>query len=1426
MSLCMDHIIQTMWISFLLFTGQNYADTTDKLFQSSLSTSYNMKYSQYSAYNETIEQGEQITLHCLPESNTNFIIWYFTPMITKERTFNEQHELLNQDVSYVNITMISETIELAVCKPQITCKEQIHLIDIQVYSNGILTITNAQSYHSGNYQCAMLAGVKTVTMNRYLIVQVPPGKPIITINPSKLDRKSIKDPYIMEGEYLSLTCRSAKGLPPPQIFWLLFSVKNTTTPSEVIEAVQDSTFLSENSYYKRNNNIESLVYMPSVRPYGITSSDLRLKVLRSHDGMRISCKAVNKITSNAPVILQFSSEPWIVLYEELSTMECRALGNPPPTIYWIDQHGKRISKTELLNSGLLNKILFQDDFHKFSKDNWRMNVTCYAMNVIGIAPIIRTNKIVYARSGESVRLSCDAVSNPPPINVFWYRKSHEFTFDKSRQVNTNNLIKSIDNIIEHKSTNSTSNKRLYWSSPMLHINSVTIDDAGIYECAAENVIKLANHDSFIYRRESQTQLLVYYPPVPGLPTPSIEWLWYPQSCKTMTSISTNFLLPIPFKKKYSESDNQLLINQTGTFIDGLYYCLVQNDHGNSLSDPVNITVQEPPQIIEGPNIDNILHPSFSSTSTPYLRCVARGKPAPQINWIHDDSVIHITAAPTTTMNSLGDQNNIHCSWRSIFTNVKCIEYETGSYTWETTSELVWGYSQATESLLHNQSKQNVSQSNNVHKQCHSFHIMNEGIYKCQAMNEFDPPILLHELIIKQTFNYQLSLYEVNKQLFNSTIFNPTRLTCLFQANPSPYQITWFYMPIHLFTVYSRKLHRTSCPQLPSNHLTLISVYKMDQNELEHHKGNKTFIELLSGNHVKLVLTNELNINIDYVDSLYLTNLIINEMNLIKVGVYMSTIVNSEGCQQCIILLQNHSIPDTPTNIEIKEVTWDKLTLGWIPGFNGGYEQTIVIEFLKVSNQQYKETTVKSLPKEVIISHVPKLPIHQHCQISGLSPNTTYTFVIYGKNQLGNGPKSKEYTFTTKELHFPKLVITNHSNNSIKLNFTHQYDSKLFCLKTEFLQVNHMNWITSLDTCSNQNEILSSSSLNKQLINHFNVTVKTIPRIHGNGRIDYTLKASNTVMIDKSIDKQHYNNDNIDVLSSIKHSQANSDDPKSIEYFQKNKIKSGLNKTMHNEYDSAQHNFLLHMNQSNTYRIWICLRNQTTICHQENLSSQDLAFNPNIYNFQGTFSWIVVIVIVLFSIICIILIVVYIKRCQTINIPNDSLIHKKDNHFMQSNDNLSVNMRKLNGSLPQSTPYILNNTIDNTNIKLSTSSLTITESNYSTPSTFISLPCDITHNPISLMSFNHDLHDSLNKTSTIELTPAYIEYTPTSIDLCTNNPYHYSLSSTCSLIPLSTHNLCDNDKFASIPKCIVNSPSIVIIPANTFSSVQFQCSTDN
>lgn len=44
------------------------------------------------------------------------------------------------------------------------------------------------------------------------------------------------------------------------------------------------------------------------------------------------------------------------------------------------------------------------------------------------------------------------------------------------------------------------------------------------------------------------------------------------------------------------------------------------------------------------------------------------------------------------------------------------------------------------------------------------------------------------------------------------------------------------------------------------------------------------------------------------------------------------------------------------------------------------------------------------------SHLQSIFFHY---LSGLTPNTIYTFVIYGKNYLGHGKRSKEYTITTK-----------------------------------------------------------------------------------------------------------------------------------------------------------------------------------------------------------------------------------------------------------------------------------------------------------------------------------------------------------------------------------------------------------------------------
>ncbi|CAI2732757.1 unnamed protein product [Schistosoma spindalis] len=1511
----MDQIIWIMWISLLLFTGQNYTDA-DKLVQSSLSTTSDiMKNAQYTTYNHTVTQGEQITLHCIPDHNTNFIIWYFTPMIIMKNNNNNNIKALSlshRNDSSMNETMM-ETIELAVCKPNVTCKEQIHLIDIQVYSNGILIITNVQLYHSGNYQCAMLAGVKTVTMNRYLIVQTPPAKPSITVNIQITNEnlfESNKESNFIEGDYLNLLCQSDKGLPPPQIVWSFLPIQNTTITSMKLETFNNINYNIKDSF-KISENTKSSVYFPTNIPYGNTSSHFRLKVSRSHDGMQIVCKAVNRIGSSisepyrisvryAPVILQFSNEPWIVLYEEPSTTVCHAIGNPKPSIYWIDQYGQRISKTEQLNSAIFNKILIKDELGKVSKNNWTINVTCTANNIMGsieksliiefyFAPIIKTTDVVYVHHSESVRLLCDAISNPPPINIFWYRKSNKISSHliQSKYIYNNDLFKTIHSISKYSSNSNISNDRLHWLSPILQINSITIDDAGIYVCVAENTIQLKNNEPFVYRRESETQLLVYYSPgkptihkisnlqtdenitvilkcnlntkLPGLPIPSIEWLWSPNSCKTIKS--KDLITPIPFKPKLSEYEDQLLINLTDTFVDGLYYCLVQNDNGNAISDPVSITVQEEPQIIEEPNIDNILNPSFNSMPTPYLRCVAHGKPAPQINWFHDNSIIHTTS---TTMNSvtLRTSNDIHCSWRKILTTVKCIEYETGSYTWETTSELIWGYNDT---------------FNNIQIKCQSFYIMNEGSYTCQAINNFGyeysnpvhiilkyPPILLHQSIIKQIIPYQQSLQQLNQHLINSTIIKKksiltnytNKFTCFFKANPPPNQIRWYYITMETFNIYLNQIYKNQSiksllchQQIPNDQLHLVAMHKYNQYI---NKTQQFFIKLLTGNKVKTILKNYyVTMNMIYDDSsLYLTQLIMNQLNsMIKYGVYLSSIINNEGCQQCIILLQNYSTPETPKNIEVIEITWDKLTLGWIPGFDGGYEQTIVIQFLKVFHKD-QSVTGNNLPKSMLINHVPRLPIYQQCQISGLTPNTIYTFVIYGKNDLGHGKLSKEYTITTKELIFPRLNINYNQNNFIQLNFSHRNDSKLFCIKTDYLQVNHINWSTFIDTCQSSidhDQLILSK--NKDISIDY---IETYPLINNiGGRIDSKLQLRNHVKTNKTVIQHNLDDDDVNVDdddvdggggSKIEYAQANSDDPNPLKVMKKSKYNykqswilhnltqndNVSNQTIHGEHNNQSYlGVKFQKDQHIAYRIWICVRNQTDICHEEKLFTENSLFNSNYSYFKRNFGWIMIVILIgsIIIIICIILIILYIKHHQSINLPNIPLIHDKDKFLIQSNHDLCVNMNKLNGSLPQSNQTILHNTLNETNMKHSTSSLTISETNFSTHSTLIPITCDITtHNPISLLSIHPNLHNSIVKSSTIELTPTLIEYRPTTMNLCPNSINQYHMSSTCSLIPLTTNHLYHNDHLSSISKCIVDSSSIIIIPAKTIDLQQ--CTNEN
>lgn len=121
-------------------------------------------------------------------------------------------------------------------------------------------------------------------------------------------------------------------------------------------------------------------------------------------------------------------------------------------------------------------------------------------------PHVITNKFVYARIGQSIRLQCEAIANPPVTRVFWdlqdSSKADRFpTYGKmSSQVNENNS-QNLDSL--------SMRKPHHWPSPILQINSITQDDAGTYRCVAENIVHESGGPPTQKRSEDFTTIYVY-----------------------------------------------------------------------------------------------------------------------------------------------------------------------------------------------------------------------------------------------------------------------------------------------------------------------------------------------------------------------------------------------------------------------------------------------------------------------------------------------------------------------------------------------------------------------------------------------------------------------------------------------------------------------------------------------------------------------------------------------------------------------------------------------------------------------------------------------------------------------------------------------------------------------------------------------------
>ena len=95
-------------------------------------------------------------------------------------------------------------------------------------------------------------------------------------------------------------------------------------------------------------------------------------------------------------------------------------------------------------------------------------------------------------------------------------------------------------------------------------------------------------------------------------------------------------------------------------------------------------------------------------------------------------------------------------------------------------------------------------------------------------------------------------------------------------------------------------------------------------------------------------------------------------------------------------------PDVPTNVRVKTkgITETSAVVQWTPGFNGGLDQTFIIQY--------------SIGTDRTDGHWTEVHGGETMDntIENLSPNTVYTVRVYANNTIGMSDISESIQFTT------------------------------------------------------------------------------------------------------------------------------------------------------------------------------------------------------------------------------------------------------------------------------------------------------------------------------------------------------------------------------------------------------------------------------
>ncbi|TRY54403.1 hypothetical protein DNTS_023681 [Danionella cerebrum] len=444
---------------------------------------------------------------------------------------------------------------------------------VKLLDNSSLQIRGVQSQDAGAYQCR---ASNPQGESQALVWLLVPESPSVVVSPQTHS--------FSLGAEVHISC-SASGSPPPKLFW------------------------------SHGNSILLNTHRTSISPFGM----LTIREANPKDSGNYTCMATNEAgTASQSVILSYAGiaavqQVVMVLAGEDAILECGSTGTPPPLVQWkkgdLDLGSVPFAEQDVHNGTLRIRGVQELDSGDYTcvASNMAGSSSAVVVLQVGAAPTFSESPVdITVGVGDNVSLPCFAHGFPKP-SLMWRRQDGRPIFAKSSgHVSTSQL-----------------------PSGALQIQSVWVDDEGLYVCEAKNQFGSISALARVTVTGLEPPLLVEG--VPSITTMMGQPLNLP--CRLINGI------PLPERiwshngkqvrvggRVFIRSDGSLHVDRSVPDDAGTYTCTAISVAG-SANITITVEVHAPPEIRAGP-----LHYTVNEGAPVTLTCEANGIPKPTITW--------------------------------------------------------------------------------------------------------------------------------------------------------------------------------------------------------------------------------------------------------------------------------------------------------------------------------------------------------------------------------------------------------------------------------------------------------------------------------------------------------------------------------------------------------------------------------------------------------------------------------------------------------------------------------------------------------------------------------------------------------------------------------------------------------------------------